>query len=112
MTSTERSWSSRCSASTIAGTAVGPCTGTGSTRNATAGQRRRAFSSTSRSAALARPVTSPTLVGRNGSGRLRSGANRPSAYRIRFSRSSRASSSPTPTGRTSVARSVSVPRPT
>ena len=112
ITSTARSWSSRCSASTIAGTAVGPCTGTASTRNRTAGHRRRAFSSTSRSAALARPVTSPTLPGRNGSGRFRSAANSPSACRIRLSRSSRASSSPTPTGRTSLARRVSVPRPT
>ena len=42
------------------------------TSKRTAGQRRRAFSSTSRSAAEARPLTSPISCGRKGSGRLRS----------------------------------------
>ena len=64
-------------------TALGPCTATSSTRNRTAGQRRRAFSSTSFSAADARPQTTPTTPGRNGSGRLRSAANSPSAASTR-----------------------------
>ena len=42
---------------------------------------------------------SPMTRGRNGSGRLRSGANRPSAASVRLSCSRRRSSSPSPTGR-------------
>ena len=94
----------------ICGTAVGPCTGTLITRKSTAGQRRRVFISTSRSAAEARPVISPIRCGRNGSRRLRSRANSPSAPSSFFSRSSRASSSPSPTWRISSARRLSVPR--
>ena len=94
----------RASASMICGTAVGPCTATLTTRNSTAGQRRRALSSTSRSAALARPVIRPIRPGRNGSRRLRAGSNRPSAASSFLSCSSRASSSPRPTWRISSAR--------
>ena len=96
MTSTVGSSSSACTAATTSVTAVGPCTATARTSNRTTGHRRRAFSTTSRSAALARPQTRPTVRGRNGSGRLRSSANSPSAASSRRRCSSRASSSPTP----------------
>ena len=56
-----------------------PCIVACSTRKRTAGQRRRAFSRTSRSAAELGAVTSPTRPGRNGSRRFSSVANRPSA---------------------------------
>ena len=55
-------------------------------------------------------VTSPTLWGRNGSGRLSSSANRPSAASSCRLRSRRASSSPSPTSRISRTFSESVPR--
>jgi hypothetical protein len=58
------------------------------------------------------PVISPTVRGRNGSGRLRSASNSPSAASTPLSRSSRASSSPTPTGRISKACRLRVPRVT
>ena len=45
----------------------------------TAGHRRRAVTRTSRSAALSRPVMTPTSAGRNGSGRLRAASKSPSA---------------------------------
>ena len=45
--------------------------------NRTAGQRRRAFSRTSRSAALSGAVTRPTAPGRNGSRRLQLGGEQP-----------------------------------
>ena len=110
ITSMLGSASSTLSASTICGTAVGPCTATLTIRNSTAGQRRRAFVSTSRSAADARPVISPIRPGRNGSRRLRARSNSPSAASSFFSFSSRASSSPSPTWRISSARRLSVPR--
>ena len=47
----------------ICGTADVPWTATLTTRNSTAGQRRRALVSTSRSAALARPVIRPMRLG-------------------------------------------------
>ena len=92
-------------------TASGPCTATSRIRNRTAGQRRRAFSTTSRSAAEARPHTSPTVAGRKGSARLRSAAKTPSAASTRRRCSRRASSSPTPTGRMSSTENESDPRP-
>lgn len=110
ITSTSGRASSSLTACTTCGTAFTPCTATLRTSKRTAGQRRRAFSSTSRSAAEARPTTSPISCGRNGSGFLRSSANRPSAASDRFNRSSRASSSPMPTGRISVTRRDSCPR--
>src|SRR5262249_28889565 len=109
ITSTAGSASSACSASTISVTAYGPWTATCRTRNRTAGQRRAAFLSTSRSAAESRPQIRPTTPGRNGSGRLRSAANRPSAASERRSLSSRASSSPMPTVRISKAVSENEP---
>ena len=66
---------------------------------------------TSRSAALARPVISPMVLGRNGIGRFSRGSNRPSASSSLRSRSMRASSSPTPTARISLTRNENVPRP-
>ena len=110
MTPTSGSRSSRRSASMTSGTAYAPCTATFSIRNSTPGQRRRAFSRTSRSAAEPRPQTTPTARGRNGSGCLRSAANSPSAASSARSCSSRARSSPRPTGRISTADSESVPR--
>ena len=56
----------------------------------TAGHRRRAFSTTSFSAAPALPVTTPIRRGRKGSARLRSRSKRPSAARVRPSWSRRA----------------------
>src|SRR5699024_7695496 len=76
----------------------------------TAGQRRRALTTTSRSAADSRPQISPTVRGRKGSGCLREEANSPSADSTRLSCSSRASSSPRPTGRMSSASSWRLPR--
>ncbi len=110
ITSTSGCSSSSRTAALTRSTALTPCTGTLRTSKRTAGQRRRAFSSTSRSAAEPRPVTSPTHCGRNGSGFLRSAANRPSPASRRFSCSSRARSSPSPTGRISEARIDSCPR--
>ncbi len=109
ITSTDGSASSCCSASVTSCTAYGPCTATCSTRNLTAGQRRAAFCSTSRSAAESRPQISPMALGRKGSLRLRSGANKPSAASERRSRSSLASSSPMPTARSSSALSEKDP---
>ena len=43
-------------------------------------------------------VITPTTEGMDGSGRLRVGSNRPSAASFAFSRSSWASSAPTPAG--------------
>ena len=62
-------------------------------------------------AALARPQMSPTRVGMNGRGFLRSGANRPSAARRPLRRSSSASRAPMPIGRISFAHMDSDPRP-
>ena len=81
------------------------------TANRTAGQRAAATVVTSRSAALARPVISPTVAGRNGIGRLSRASNSPSASSSRRSRSMRASSSPIPTARISLSRNENVPRP-
>ena len=55
-------------------------------------------------------MTSPMRCGRNGSGFLRSAANSPSAASDFFNCSSRASSSPMPTGLISAARNDSCPR--
>ena len=60
--------------------------------------------------AEARPQMSPTPRGRNGIGFFRSAENSPSAANDDFSRSSRASSSPSPTCRISRAASENVPR--
>ena len=110
MTSTLRSASSSLKAALTSGTVFGPWTATVRISNWTAGQRRRAFSTTSFSAALARPQMSPILCGRNGKGRFRSKSNSPSDASIRLRCSSLASSSPTPTGRTWRAASCRVPR--
>ena len=111
MTSISGSASRMRSARMTCGTACEPCTAVLMTLNRTCGQRVWALTSTSRSAADARPVISPTPVGRNGSGRLRCGAKRPSAASSFFRRSIRASSSPMPTARIWSARRLSVPRP-
>ncbi len=111
MTSTSTSRSKVDSAVRICGTAVGPCTATFTTRKRAPGHRLRAFVSTSRSAADARPVIRPILLGRNGGLRLRRGSNRPSAPSSLRSRSILASSSPMPTARISSTRRLSVPRP-
>ena len=63
-------------------TADGPWTATSRTRKRTAGHRRRAFSSTSCSAAEPRPHTKPTTQGRKGRRTLRCGANKPSVSSI------------------------------
>src|SRR5699024_10570958 len=57
-----------------------------------------------------RPQISPTVRGRKGSGCLREEANSPSAESTRLSCSSRARSSPRPTGRMSSASSWRLPR--
>ncbi len=77
MTSTSGAASSDCSAPMTCSTARWPWTATSRTSKRTAGQRRWAFSRTSRSAALARPVTSPTVRGRKGSGFLQLGGEQP-----------------------------------
>ena len=112
MTSTAGSASSFRSPAITDSAAVGPWTAQLCTTNRTAGQRRRAVTSTSRSAALSRPVISPTTAGANGSGRLRAASKSPSAASSRRIRSIRASSSPRPTARISVARSENEPRAT
>src|SRR5215469_18575976 len=109
ITSTAGSASSRCSAPTTSSLACGPCTATCSTRNWTAGHRCAAFCGTSRSAAESRPQIRPTDLGRNGSGRLRSAANSPSAARAVRSRSMRASRSPMPTDLICAALSANEP---
>ena len=93
----------------MSATACAPCTATCMTRNRTAGHRRAAFLSTSRSAAESRPQISPTTPGRKGSGRFRSGAKSPSAASDRRSLSSRASRSPIPTVLISIAVSENEP---
>src|SRR5665647_444925 len=110
MTSTLRSASSSRRAVLTSGTVLGPWTETCRISNWTAGQRFRAFSTTSFSAALARPQISPTLRGRKGMGCLRSRSNNPSDARTRLRCSSLASSSPTPTGRIWRASRFRVPR--
>ena len=110
MTSTSGSASSSLTAALTSATAVLPWTATSRIANRTDGQRRRAFSTTSFSAALPRPVTSPTCRGRNGSGRFRSASNSPSCASRCLRISIRASRSPTPTGRICRASSMSVPR--
>ncbi len=109
ITSIDRSASSRCSASMISSVACEPCTATCSTRNRTAGHRREALRSTSRSAAESRPQISPTPAGRNGSVLLRAAENRPSAARAARRRSSLASNSPMPTALIWVAVSANDP---
>jgi hypothetical protein len=110
MTSTSSRASSSFSAAETSRTAFVPCTATSRISNCTAGQRRRALTTTSRSAADSRPQISPTTRGRKGSGFFRAAANRPSAASTRLSCSSRASSSPSPTGRMSSASSWRLPR--
>src|SRR6266496_2424793 len=110
ITSTARSASSRRSASVTSPTAYGPCTAAFSTRNRTAGHRRAALRRTSRSAADSRPQMRPTTPGRNGNGRFLAAAKSPSAASDCRSRSSRASSSPIPTARTSMAVRAKAPR--
>ena len=110
MTSISRSASSSRSAATTWVTACGPCTATSRTAKRTAGHRRRAFSTTSRSAALARPQINPTVRGRNGNGRLRRASSSPSLASTRLRCSIWASSSPTPTGLIASAVSCRVPR--
>ena len=78
-----------------------PCMSAYWTTKWTDGHRLRAFSSTSRSASEALPVTSPTPRGRKGSGRLSRASKRPSAASARRRASSWASSSPSPCGRIS-----------
>ncbi len=110
ITSTSGSASSSSTACTTWATAFTPWTAVLRTSKRTAGQRRRAFSRTSRSAADARPQTRPMSCGRKGSGFFRSSAKSPSEASDFFNCSSRTSSSPMPTGRMSVARSESCPR--
>ena len=62
MTSTSGSASSSRNASTICGTALGPCTAVLRTANRTAGQRSVATEMTSCSAADARPVIRPMVL--------------------------------------------------
>ena len=109
ITSTSGSASSFRSASMTSPAAYGPWTADCSIRNRTAGQRRCAFCTTSRSAADSRPHTSPMTPGRKGSARFRSAEKRPSAASCLRSLSSRASSSPMPTARISSAVSANEP---
>ena len=71
--------SSRCSASMISPPRRGPGRRPAPPGTAPRASAVAAFRSTSRSAAESRPQIRPTTCGRNGSGRLRSAANRPSA---------------------------------
>ena len=109
MTSTNGLASSSRSACETSTTAAAPCTATSRISNCTAGQRRRAFSTTSFSASVLRPQIKPTVRGRRGSAILRSVLKRPSRANFSFSASKRASNSPTPTWRISFAESVSEP---
>ena len=109
MTSTSGLASSSASAAETSTTAAAPCTATSRISNCTAGQRRRAFSTTSFSASVLRPQMRPTVCGNRGSAILRSALNNPSRANFSFSASRRARSSPTPTCRISLAESVSDP---
>ena len=110
MTSTSGSASSSVRAAVTSAAEPGPWTATWRISNRTPGQRRLAFSTTSFSAALARPQTSPTRRGRNGSRCLRSASNSPCAARVALRYSRRARSSPTPTGRICRPSRMRVPR--
>ena len=109
MTSTSGSSSSSFSAADTSTTAAAPCTATSRISNSTAGQRRRAFSTTSFSASVLRPQIKPTFRGSLGSAIFRSALNKPSAANFSFSASRRARSSPTPTWLISLADIVSEP---
>ena len=109
ITSTRGSRSSSAIAALTSGTARGPCTVTRRISNCTADQRARALDTTSCSASPCCATISPTTAGRNGSARLRDGSNSPSAPSTPLRCSIRASSSPSPTSRTSSAANVSVP---
>ncbi|CAB4997366.1 unannotated protein [freshwater metagenome] len=109
MTSTSSNSSSSRSAADTSTTAAAPCTATSRISNSTAGQRRRAFSTTSFSASVLRPQIRPTLRGNFGKATLRSALNKPSAAKTPFRASRRASNSPTPTWRISFADIVSDP---
>src|ERR1700751_1928978 len=82
ITSTSGSASSFRSASMTSPAAYGPCTADCSILKRTAGHRRCAFCTTSRSAADSRPQISPMTPGRNGSARFRSAEKRPSAAEL------------------------------
>ena len=109
-TSTSGSAQIARSASTTASAARGPCTKVSATRSCAGGKRACTEAITSRFAAASFPVTSPILRGKRGSGRLRSGANRPSPASFCFSRSSAARCSPSPNRSIPSARSRSSPR--
>ena len=91
------------------GTASGPCTAQLRISNCAAGHRRCTLRTTSFCASESRPVMRPMRFGRNGRRSFRLGSKRPSAANCFFRRSSRASSSPSPTARMSLARIVSRP---
>ena len=110
ITSTSGSESSARKASTICATADVPCTAVLRIAKRTPGQRAAATLVTSCSAAPARPVISPIILGRNGSGRLSRGSNRPSASSTFRNISIRASNSPSPTARIALSRSENAPR--
>ncbi|SHW96689.1 Uncharacterised protein [Mycobacteroides abscessus subsp. abscessus] len=109
MTSTCGAASRARRASTICGTALVPCTAVFRMSKWTAGQRLWATVTTSCSAADARPVMRPMVLGRNGIGRFIRGSNNPSASSSRRSRSMRASSSPMPTARIWLMRNENEP---
>ena len=75
-----------------------PCTRTGLIKICSHGARRRSTFSMSRIAAPVGDVTIPIRRGNFGNGRLRSGANNPSASSLRLSASNFAWSMPTPRG--------------
>ena len=100
MTSTSGSSSRSWRACIADAAAPGPWTGECATVKR-AGQRRATLRSTSRSASESLPVISPMRRGSSGSGRLRWGSNRPSAWSLRRRASSSASNLPTPATRSS-----------
>ena len=91
-------------------TAPSPCTATSRISNCTSGQRSLALTTTSCIAALARPQIKPILVGRNGNACFFAASNNPSAAKVCFNASNRASNSPMPTGLIAKTRSCSSPR--
>ena len=97
ITSTPGCRSSQAMARAISRGAASPCTWHGAIRMAT-GARRWATRMMSRTAAPVGEVATPIRRGRKGSGRLRSGAKRPSASSLRLSCSKASCSAPSPLG--------------
>ena len=110
ITSTSGSRASVCNVAAIAAGAACPWTYVCATRRFAAGKRAWTAVTKSRLAAASLPVRTPIRRGSTGSGRLRSGAKRPSAASFRFRRSRPARMAPRPRGSIESARSWNTPR--